>query len=105
VEQRIYPGPRLERREMDDAQELLFAMTLAAQGEARQHLSEEGYDVLEMINLVSRTSEVSVVDAWVEARATATLSERDRDILMAYVARMSLIERFDSHLSAAQNDE
>jgi hypothetical protein len=75
-----------------DAQELLFAMSLAAQDEARQRLSEEGQDFLDMINLVSRTSKISVVDAWVEARATATLSEREKDVLTAYVARMSLIE-------------
>lgn len=83
-----------------DAQELLFAMSLAAQDEARQRLSEEGQDILDMINLVSRTSKIYVVDAWVEARATATLSEREKDVLTAYVARISLIEAFDSQVLA-----
>jgi hypothetical protein len=83
---------------MDDAQELLFAMSLAAHDLARQHLSEEGRDVLEMIGLVSRTSKISVVDAWIEASATATLSEHDKDALMAYAARMSLVEHFEKQV-------
>jgi hypothetical protein len=81
-----------------DAQELLFAMSLGAREEATRRLSEEGRDVLEMIDLVSRTNGLSVVEAWAEARATATLSEREKDVLMAYVARVSLIEHFHSQV-------
>jgi hypothetical protein len=88
-----------------DAQELLFAMSLAAKGEAEQRLSEEGRDVLEMIELASRNPEFSVVDAWVEARATATLSEREKEALSVYVARMSLIEAFDSQVFGGEEDE
>lgn len=82
---------------MEDAQELLLAMSLAARDEARKSLGEEGREVLDMMDLVSRSQEGpgSIVDVWVEARATSKLSEHDKDILLAYVARMSLIEHFD----------
>jgi hypothetical protein len=85
---------------MVDAQELLFAMSLAAHDQAQQSLGDEGREVLDMIELVSRTSEISVVDAWVEARATATLSEHDKDVLLAFVARMSLIETIEAEVLA-----
>jgi hypothetical protein len=88
-----------------DAQTLLFAMSLAARDEALQRLSDEGRRVLEMIELVSRTSKISIVDAWVEARATAALSERENDVLMAYAARMSLIELFEREMSVEGAEE
>lgn len=82
---------------MENTQELLLAMSLAARDEARESLGEEGREVLDMMELVSRSPEGpgSIVDVWVEARATAKLSEHEKDILLAYVARMSLIEHFD----------
>jgi hypothetical protein len=85
---------------MDDAQELLLAMSIATRAEAQHHLSDAGREVLDMIELVSRTSKISVADAWVEASATATLSEGDKDVLIVYVARMSLIEAFDQQALA-----
>ncbi len=82
-----------------DAQELLFAMSIATREEALERLSDEGRELLGMIEDVARASEISVLDAWVEARATATLSEREKDVLMAYVARMTLIEHFEREVS------
>jgi hypothetical protein len=50
--------------------------------------------VLEMMDYVSRNSGLSITDAYVEASTTASLSERDKDIIQAYLARRTLIEAF-----------
>ena len=50
--------------------------------------------VLEMMDYVSRNSGLSITDAYVEASATTSLSERDKDIIQAYLARRTLIEAF-----------
>jgi hypothetical protein len=74
--------------------ELLFAMYLAARDNAREHLSEAGREVLEMVEYASRHTGLGVTDAWREASATSRLSEYDNDILKAFVARVSLIDAF-----------
>jgi hypothetical protein len=47
-----------------------------------------------MMAYTSRNAGLSIVDAYVEASATASLSERDKDIIKAYLARRTLIEAF-----------
>ncbi len=74
--------------------DLLLAMSYAAHQEAYKHLSEAGREVLEMMDYASRNSGLSIADAYVEASATANLSERDKDIIEAYLARVTLIEAF-----------
>jgi hypothetical protein len=50
--------------------------------------------VLEMMDYASSNVGLSIADAYVEASATASLSERDKDIIKAYLARRTLIEAF-----------
>ena len=78
----------------DEREELLLAMSYAAHNEAHKHLSEAGREVLEMMDYTSRNASLSIADAYVEASATASLSERDKDIIKAYLARRTLIESF-----------
>ncbi len=78
----------------NDREELLLAMSLVAHQEAHKHLSEAGREVLEMMEYASRNAGLSIADAYVEASATASLSERDKDIIKAYLARRTLIEAF-----------
>jgi hypothetical protein len=47
-----------------------------------------------MMDYVSRNSGLSITDAYVEASATTSISERDKDIIQAYLARRTLIEAF-----------
>jgi hypothetical protein len=82
-------------REMsEDREELLLAMSMVAHDEAHNHLSETGREVLEMMDYTSRYSGISIADTYVEASATASLSEHDKDIIKAYLARRTLIEAF-----------
>ena len=78
----------------EEREELLLAMSYAAHQEAHKHLSEAGREVLEMMDYTSRNAGLSIADAYVEASATASLSERDKDIIKAYLARRMLIEAF-----------
>jgi hypothetical protein len=78
----------------EEREELLLAMSYAAHQEAHKHLSEAGQEVLEMMDYTSRNSGLSIADAYVEASATASLSERDKDVIKAYLARRTLIEAF-----------
>ncbi len=73
---------------------LLKAMMMVTRDEAHKHLSEAGREVLEMMDYTSINSGLSIADAYVEASATASLSERDKDIIKAYLARRTLIEAF-----------
>ena len=75
-------------------EELLPAMSVVARDEAHKHLSEAGREVLEMMEYASRSSGRSIAEVYVEASATASLSERDKDIIKAYLARRTLIEAF-----------
>jgi hypothetical protein len=77
-----------------EREELLLAMSYAAHQEAHKHLSEAGREVLEMMDYTSGNSGLSIADAYVEASATASLSQRDKDIIKAYLARRTLIEAF-----------
>jgi hypothetical protein len=76
----------------NEREELLLAMSYAAHHEAHKHLSEAGREVLEMMEYASRNAGLSIADAYVEASATASLSEHDKDIIKAYLARRTLIE-------------
>ncbi len=78
----------------EEQRDLLLAMSYAAHQEAHKHLSEVGREVLEMMDYASRNSGLPIADAYVEASATASLSERDKDIIKAYLARRTLIEAF-----------
>jgi hypothetical protein len=73
---------------------LLLSVSVVAHDEAHKHLSEAGREVLEMMEYTSRNSGLSIADAYVEASATTSLSERDKDIIKAYLARRTLIEAF-----------
>jgi hypothetical protein len=73
---------------------LLRAMMMVARSEAHKHLSEAGREVLEMMDYASTRSGFSIADAYVESSATAGLSEHDKDIIKAYLARRTLIEAF-----------
>ena len=42
----------------------------------------------------AENSGLSIADAYVEASATASLSERDKDVIKVYLARRTLIEAF-----------
>jgi hypothetical protein len=77
-----------------EQRDLLLAMSYAAHREAHKHLSEAGREVLEMMDYTSRNAGLSIADAYVEASATTSLSERDKDIIKAYLARRTLIEAF-----------
>ncbi len=77
-----------------EEEELLLAMSLVAHQEAHKHLSEAGSEVLEMMEYAASNAGLSIADAFVEASATANLSERDKDIIKAYLARRTLIEAF-----------
>ena len=50
--------------------------------------------MLEMMENASMNSGLSIADAYVEASATASLSERDKDVIKVYLARRTLIEAF-----------
>jgi hypothetical protein len=50
--------------------------------------------VLEIMEYAASNSGLSITDAYVEATATTSLSERDKDIIKAYLARQTLIEAF-----------
>jgi hypothetical protein len=78
----------------EEREELLLAMSIVAHDEDHRHLCEAGREVLEMMDYASRNSGLSIADAYVEASATAGLSERDKDIIKAYLARRTLIEAF-----------
>jgi pyrroline-5-carboxylate reductase len=77
-----------------EQEELLLAMSAVARDEALKHLSDAGCEVLEMMEYTSSNAGLSITDAYVEASATASLSERDQDIIKAYLARRTLIEAF-----------
>jgi hypothetical protein len=77
-----------------EQRDLLQAMSYAAHQEAYKHLSEAGREVLEMMDYTSRNSGLSIADAYVQASATASLSQRDKDIIKAYLAQRTLIEAF-----------
>jgi hypothetical protein len=77
-----------------EREELLRAMSYAAHAEAVKHLSEAGCEVLGMMEYAVRNAGLSITDAYVEANATASLSERGKDIIKAYLARRTLIEAF-----------
>jgi hypothetical protein len=69
-------------------------MSIVARDEAHKHPSEADREVLKMMEYTSRNVGFSIADAYVEASATASLSERDKDIIKAYLARRTLIEAF-----------
>jgi hypothetical protein len=69
-------------------------MSYAALQEAHKHPSVAGREVLEMMEYTSGYAELSIADAFVEASATASLSEGDKDVIKAYLARRTLIEAF-----------
>ena len=47
-----------------------------------------------MMEYAAKNSGLSIADAYVEASATTNLSERDKDIIKAYLARLTLIKTF-----------
>ena len=65
-------------------------------------MSEAGREVLEMMEYASRNSGISITEAYVEANATASLSERDKDVIKAYLARRTLIEAFSEETVAEE---
>ena len=64
----------------EEREELLLAMSIVARDEAHKHLSEAGREVLEMMEYTSRNAGLSIADVYVEASATTSLSERDKDV-------------------------
>jgi hypothetical protein len=55
-------------------------MSVVAHDEAHKHLSKAGREVLEMMEYAGRSSGLSIADAYAEANAIASLSERAKDI-------------------------
>ncbi len=83
-------------------EELLLATSYAAHAEALKHLSDAGCEVLEMMEYTARNSGLSITEAFVEASATASLSERDKDVIKAYLARRTLIEAFSEEMMSEE---
>ena len=86
----------------NEREELLLAMSYTAHQEAHKHLSEAGREVLEMMEYTSRNAGLSIADSYVEASATASLSERDKDNIKAYLARATLIEAFSEEAAGEE---
>jgi hypothetical protein len=83
----------------------MHAMDIAALESARKALSDKGRDVLEMISLANLTDGLSIRDTWTDAAAVSQLGIRDRDVLLAYVARVSMIEHFWPDTPETEDDD
>ena len=80
---------------MGERDALLDAMSLAAYTTAATNLSRPGRGALSRLESARKAAEHSnVLDAYVEANGTASLSERDKSVIEAYLARRTLIEHF-----------
>ena len=88
------PAPDCEERGEQRARRVAPGDELRGTRGAVKHLSEAGCEVLEMMEYAAKNSGLSIADAYVEASATTNLSERDKDIIKAYLARRTLIEAF-----------
>ena len=76
-----------------EREELLLAMSYGAHQEAHKHLSEAGREVLEMMEYASRNARLTITDAYVEASVTASLSERDKDIISRRTSGAANVDR------------
>jgi hypothetical protein len=83
-----------EAMEEWEKQALLDGMSFAAFQEASDRLSEEGKEVLRMLDAATTTWDIPPVDAFDEAAGVDGLSEREQMIIFAYIARESLIDSF-----------
>jgi hypothetical protein len=83
----------IKERIEDEVSTLLLGMRIAAKEDAERSLSDEGAEALRMIEHVARNTELTLSEAWVEAGATAVMLEQDRMALMAYLARVTLIQK------------
>jgi hypothetical protein len=81
----------VERRETED---LLDAMSYVAFKEASDRLSEEGKEVLRMLDAATTTWEIPAPDALGEAAGVDRLPEKEQMIIFSYIARESLIDSF-----------
>jgi hypothetical protein len=80
---------------MGERDALLDAMSLAAYTTATTNLSGPGRAALRRLDSARKAAKHSnVLDAYVEANGTASLSERDKSVIEAYLARRTLIEHF-----------
>lgn len=80
---------------MGERDALLDAMSLAAYTTAAKNLSRPGREALSRLDSARKAAEHSnALDAYVEANGTASLSERDKSVIEAYLARRTLIEHF-----------
>jgi hypothetical protein len=77
-----------------EREELLDAMSFAAFKEASDRLSEEGNEILGMLDTATTVWEIPAPEAFDEAAGVDKLSEREQMIIFAYIARESLIDSF-----------
>jgi hypothetical protein len=75
-------------------QELLDAMSFVAFKEATDRLSEQGNEVLSMLDVATKEWAIPADEAFSEAAGIDSLSKRDQMIITAYIARETLISRF-----------
>ena len=80
--------------EASEREELLDAMSFVAFKEAADRLSEEGNDVLRMLDVATASWGIPAEEAYSEAAGVDSLSEREQMIIHAYVARQTLINHF-----------
>jgi hypothetical protein len=75
-------------------EELLDAMSFVAFKEAADRLSEQGNDVLSMLDVATNEWAVPAEEAFSEATGIDSLSKRVQMIITAYIARETLIDSF-----------
>jgi hypothetical protein len=74
--------------------ELLDAMSFVAFKEAADRLSEQGNEVLRMLDAAKKKWAIPLDEAFSEATGIDGLSKRDQIIITAYIARETLINLF-----------
>ena len=75
-------------------EELLDAMSFVAFKEAADRLSEQGNEVLRMLDVATSEWAIPAEEAFSEATGIDSLSKRDQMIITAYIARETLINSF-----------
>ena len=87
---------------MDDPyqrEEFLDAMSFAAFHEAHLRLSEEGHEVLKMMDEAATHYGLSYVQSYQDANGIDALEAEDVHTFEILVARMSLIEHFQKEVA------
>lgn len=77
-----------------EREELLDAMSYVAFKEAADRLSEDGNEVLRMLDAATHEWAIPADEAFSEAAGMDSLSKREQMIIIAYIARETLINSF-----------